>query len=173
MSLYHDTPALLCIHMATTQYVCENTDETQAVAQAILERVGDGVSDQATIITLKGELGAGKTTFTQALARELGITESVTSPTYVIEQRFRIPGHDTFKTFVHVDAYRLESGRELADLGWREVLANPANLVCLEWPERVPEVLPRNRITVTFEVTGESSRKLIINDERANQPTDG
>ncbi|MDB5237078.1 MAG: hypothetical protein JWL88_180 [Parcubacteria group bacterium] len=108
----------------------------------------------ATLITLSGELGAGKTSFTQGIAHALGITESVTSPTFVLEKIYELP-EDTargFKRLVHIDAYRLESGRSLASLGFDELMQDKHNLILLEWPEQVADVLPAPHATITLTV---------------------
>lgn len=91
----------------------------------------------ATLITLSGELGAGKTTFTQALARALGVTEAITSPTFVLMKIYALPDGGAFKRLVHIDAYRLQGAGDLAPLGFDEVLTDRENLVVVEWPEQV------------------------------------
>lgn len=100
---------------------------------------------QATLITLTGDLGAGKTTLVQTLGTQLGITDSITSPTYVIEQRYAIKGGaegtTPWTTLVHIDAYRLENPDDPEKIGLPETLANPNNLVIIEWPEKIAEFL--------------------------------
>ncbi|MEX1028367.1 MAG: tRNA (adenosine(37)-N6)-threonylcarbamoyltransferase complex ATPase subunit type 1 TsaE [Candidatus Paceibacterota bacterium] len=121
----------------------------------------------ATVVALVGDLGAGKTTFTQALARALGVTGPITSPTFVIEQVYDLPRDKDkqgelypFTRLVHIDAYRLESADELARLGWSDVIADPNNLVVVEWGEKVREILPATTIWLEFTVTGESERSI-------------
>jgi tRNA threonylcarbamoyladenosine biosynthesis protein TsaE len=96
----------------------------------------------ATLVTLSGELGAGKTTFTQAVARALGVTEHVTSPTFVLMKIYSLPASVAFRQLVHIDAYRLEGGKDLAALGFDEIMQDAGNLVLLEWPEKVQDKLP-------------------------------
>jgi tRNA threonylcarbamoyladenosine biosynthesis protein TsaE len=123
---------------------------------------------QAWITGLSGELGAGKTTFVQAVARALGIAETVTSPTFVIEKIYAIPPSkegappSIFKHLIHIDAYRLESPGELARLGFNEIAADPANLILIEWPERVAELLPPDFKKISFAHIDESTRELIF-----------
>lgn len=112
----------------------------------------------AFIIALKGDLGAGKTTFVQALAREFGITDTVQSPTYVIMKKYTISLDSyaadvmgkQFKTLVHIDAYRLEKPEEIEALRPEEFLKDPSVLVCLEWPEKVEGVFPEPDMTISF-----------------------
>src|SRR3989344_5376080 len=92
----------------------------------------------ATVVTLSGPLGAGKTTFAQGIARALGVDETVSSPTYVIEKIYQLE-NQKWQRLIHIDAYRLKSVHELAVLGWRELFADPVNLIVLEWPEHVAE----------------------------------
>ena len=114
----------------------------------------------ATLITLSGELGAGKTAFVKAIAQALGVGETVTSPTFVLEKIYALKdtacpsvadGHAvSFKRLVHIDAYRLEGGATLAPLGFDELMKDPDNLILLEWPERVADALPPATIALTL-----------------------
>ncbi len=115
----------------------------------------------ATLITLSGELGAGKTTFTQAVARVLGIEDSVTSPTFVLEKIYTLGENNKgFSRLVHIDAYRLKSGRELGALGFDEILQDSGNLVMLEWPERVLDGLGKPTIQISILAHEDGSRTL-------------
>ncbi len=109
----------------------------------------------ATVIALSGELGAGKTTFTQGIAVALGIHEAVTSPTFVIEKVYELE-NQPFKRLMHIDAYRLKDAHELEVLGWKEVILDPSNLVIVEWPERVADIIPKDAIHASFEGSGDS-----------------
>ncbi len=115
--------------------------------------------DHAAVLALSGELGAGKTSLTQAIAKELGIEDSVTSPTFVIEKIYTVT-HPRFKRLVHIDAYRLRSKEELGPLGWNEIIANPENLVIVEWPGNVAGAFPQDAVFAELTVTGETSREL-------------
>ena len=84
----------------------------------------------ATLVTLKGELGAGKTTFTKAVAKALGVKEIVNSPTFVLEKIYLLDGQP-FKRLIHIDAYRLSKGSDLAPLGFDELMKNADNLIVL------------------------------------------
>ena len=114
---------------------------------------------RATLVTLRGELGAGKTAFTQAVARALGVAEIVTSPTFVLEKIYLLSGQQ-FKRLIHIDAYRLEKGSELAPLGFDELMHDEGNLILLEWPEKVEGALPTPTMKVSFTVNSDGSRIL-------------
>ena len=110
------------------------------------------------LIALVGPLGAGKTQFVKGLAAGNGRTDPsrVTSPTFVLINEYRGRVH-----VYHVDAYRLSGGSELAGLGFDEMVT-PTSCVVLEWADRVEDALPEDRLTIRFEVTGETSRRLTV-----------
>jgi tRNA threonylcarbamoyladenosine biosynthesis protein TsaE len=113
----------------------------------------------ALVVGLYGDLGSGKTTFTQAVARTLGIAEVVTSPTFIIEKIYKL--HDQhFDHLIHIDAYRLESGKELENLGFDEIATDPKNLIMIEWPEKVAEILPPDIVKLKFTFINESTREI-------------
>lgn len=121
-------------------------NEIPQIAKEILHSLQTTNHDlQAAVITLTGDLGAGKTTLTQAIARDLGVEENVISPTFVIMKSYFFSKKlESLKAkkLVHIDAYRLNSSAELERLGWSELISNPDNLILIEWPERVPESIP-------------------------------
>ncbi len=118
---------------------------------------------QATLITLSGELGAGKTAFTKSVAKALGVEAVVNSPTFVIENIYQLPAPQSgagFARLIHIDAYRLESGHELAALGFDELLRDPSNLILLEWPEMVADALPPPAVALTLVAHDDGSRTI-------------
>jgi tRNA threonylcarbamoyl adenosine modification protein YjeE len=118
-------------------------------------------ADTATLVTLSGELGAGKTAFTQAVARTLGVRDDVTSPTFVLEKVYELPdAPQGFARLVHIDAYRLQGAAELSPLGFDEIMQDAQNLVLLEWPERVVDGLPHAAHALTFTVLPDNARQL-------------
>jgi tRNA threonylcarbamoyladenosine biosynthesis protein TsaE len=112
---------------------------------------------KAALVGLSGQLGAGKTTFTQALARVLGVEETVNSPTFVIMKIYKLAAQP-WDHLVHIDAYRLASGEELISLGWEEIVDNPKNLVVVEWAERIEDMLPDDYTQLNFSVLSENER---------------
>lgn len=109
----------------------------------------------AAVLALHGELGAGKTAFVQALARALDIVTHVPSSTFVIMRRYLVPAHERFTTLVHIDAYRVESLDEMKVIGFADVLSDPYSLVCIEWAERVADLLPGGALHLRFAYAGE------------------
>ncbi|HEX8946638.1 MAG TPA: tRNA (adenosine(37)-N6)-threonylcarbamoyltransferase complex ATPase subunit type 1 TsaE [Candidatus Paceibacterota bacterium] len=115
---------------------------------------------KATLVTLSGELGAGKTAFTKAVAKALGVTEPVTSPTFVLEKIYPLAPSMAFERLVHIDAYRLETDNSLAALGFAERMADPKNIILFEWPEQVADALPEPAVHISFEILPDESRKI-------------
>lgn len=111
----------------------------------------------ATVVALSGDLGAGKTTFAQALSRVFGVTGEVSSPTFVIEKIYAAE-RGPFDRLIHIDAYRLNDPHELEVLGWRDIVADPTNLILIEWSERVEVLVPKEAIRVTLTYIDEHSR---------------
>lgn len=140
--------------------ISKSLKDTQDLAREWLGSL-DTSHDEATIVGLYGNLGAGKTAFTQAVARELGIKDTVTSPTFVIEKLYETT-HPHFARLIHIDAYRLESGRELQVLNFESLVSNPHNLIIIEWPENVKEILPENHSKIFCEFVDETTRKFEV-----------
>ena len=116
----------------------------------------------ARVIAFSGDLGAGKTTLTQELARQLGIRETIVSPTFVIMKFYDIDPiskyFSNFKKLIHIDAYRLDSHEELLNIGWESLKVNKSNLIILEWPERVPECISDLDLKITLSHVDEDNR---------------
>lgn len=118
----------------------------------------------AGVVGLSGELGAGKTTFTKEVAKILGIKENLSSPTFVLMKKYKIPYliPDTLYRFlVHIDAYRIEDPDELVRLGWEKIISDPNNLVFVEWPEKIESIMPKH-LCVSFIHRGENKRDVSI-----------
>lgn len=117
------------------------------------------------MILLFGDLGSGKTTFTQGLFRGLGIKRNPISPTFIIMRHYKIPHarRFLFTDVYHFDAYRLKKAEDLEVLEFDDLLSNPKNIIIVEWPELIEKILPKKTIKVMFEYgEKESKRKIII-----------
>lgn len=117
----------------------------------------------ATVIALRGPLGAGKTTFVGKLLAAYGVTDPVTSPTYTIETVYKLP-QGPFSRCYHLDTYRLEGEADLAALDFSTRLADPENLVIIEWAERVESALPSDAVWVTLTLEEGDKRSLTIHE---------
>lgn len=137
----------------------KNLEDTQQIAEDFVRDLVP--KNTALVVGLYGDLGSGKTTFTQQVAKALGITETVTSPTFVIEKIYTI-SHNSFTQLIHIDAYRLESSKELVQLHWQEIINDPKNIIMLEWPERVADILPDGMAKLTFIFIDETTREVEV-----------
>jgi len=136
------------------------TKEIPNIARELLALIAEKKStDHATLVTLSGDLGAGKTTLTQEIAKQLGVTHSVTSPTFVIMKQYPTQ-NSTWSTLVHIDAYRFQNTDELMRLNWQEMLADSKNLIILEWPEMVPGAIPAHAHQIKLSHVSEDIREI-------------
>ena len=133
------------------EYITTSPAETEAVGAALGKLLPPG-----TVLAYRGDLGAGKTAFTRGLAKGLGCTDIVTSPTYTIVNEYlsgRLP-------LFHFDMYRLASSDDLWDIGWEDYLER-GGVCAVEWSENVADAM-EDAVLVTIEKTAEDSRRIII-----------
>lgn len=136
-----------------------NLNNIEQITNEIIREAKKVSHKTATIITFSGELGAGKTTITKELAKQLGIKERVVSPTFVIMKIYNTKD-SKFKKLIHIDAYRLDKSEELLRLGWEEIISNKDNLIVVEWPERVSECFPFDIISLKLEHIDDNTRTI-------------
>ncbi|MEX0919206.1 MAG: tRNA (adenosine(37)-N6)-threonylcarbamoyltransferase complex ATPase subunit type 1 TsaE [Parcubacteria group bacterium] len=139
------------------QKVSKSLEETAQVVSDLLATLEK--EEQATVLALEGDLGSGKTTFAQEVGKQIGILDNMHSPTFVIEKIYDIDWHG-FEKLIHIDAYRLESEAELLHLGWEEITREPENLILIEWPERVPSIIPKSAKRIQFKFIDETTREI-------------
>jgi len=132
----------------------KNDQESHQLGMELAKELGQG-----GVLCLYGDLGAGKTTFTQGLAKALGIDQKVSSPTFVLMREYAFGDS---KKLYHIDLYRLESLLEAKSIGIVEILQNNNNVVVIEWPEKVESLLPKNRWEVRIVSTGPETREILI-----------
>jgi tRNA threonylcarbamoyladenosine biosynthesis protein TsaE len=164
------------------EIITNSFEETQELARKF---IGDILSmsqktGKTIILALEGDLGSGKTTFTQGLARGFGVKDNLASPTFVLikEYKIRIVGkilrqklHEarkgllqgaSFRSLFHIDCYRLNKPWQMQELGFEEIINNPQNIVVIEWPEKIAEILPEDAIKIKFEFIDENKRKIVF-----------
>ena len=132
--------------------VTNSAAETRNLGEQLAKRLQPG-----DVVLLRGELGAGKSELTRGIARGIGVTETVTSPSFTILNVYesgRCP-------LYHFDWYRLESAEELYELGMDEYLGGDG-IAVVEWAERCPEAVPEKVIRISLEVTGEEQRRICV-----------
>ena len=136
--------------MADT-YITHNQDETREVGHKLAALLPNG-----SVVLLKGDLGAGKTTLVRGVAEALGITEKITSPTFNIMKLY-LKGS---KPLVHIDAYRLEDHN--VDIGLDEFIGIDKGLTFIEWPDYIKNLIPDNAIIINIRNIGNDDREINI-----------
>lgn len=136
------------------EIITESAWETQRVGFFLAEEITQDKtkSRRAFVIGLEGDLGSGKTTFIQGMAKGLKIKERITSPTFVIIKKINF--------FYHIDCYRVKS-KDILDLGFKEIISQP-NLVVIEWAEKIKKILPRDTFWIKFKYLDRDKRKIIV-----------
>jgi len=143
------------------EFISKSLEETAQIATNFASKL-ESKENGATVVGLYGELGSGKTTFMKYLALSLGITETIQSPTFVIMKSFNLQS-SIFNKLIHIDSYRIESETEMLNLGWQEIISDPKNLICIEWPERIVGIMPEHS-KIIFEHINENERKIKITE---------
>ncbi len=130
------------------------------IARQIIVEFPKRPKNEGLVMALVGELGAGKTTFTQVLGEELGISRSdIRSPSFVLQKIYTLSQPAVpFKHFVHIDCYRLDSVHELHHLKWTELLAAPGNLIVVEWADKIESQLPSKYLKIELIVVSDTER---------------
>lgn len=139
-------------------FLTKNAEQTQSFAENFAKKLHGG-----DVVLLYGNLGAGKTTFVQGLAKGLGMTHRIISPTFIIVRTYEVEAKNkktNIKKFYHVDLYRLGSEKEIEDIGLVELMQNRENVVVIEWPERLGSLLPKHAWQLYFKTKGENEREI-------------
>lgn len=147
------------------QFLSASARHTQAFAEQFARelRSTPPLYSHACVIALEGNLGTGKTTFTQGFAKGFGIRERVLSPTFIV---FRVHSlskktSEQYRRLIHMDAYRLRSAKELKPLGFKELCTDPSNLILVEWPQRIRRALPPRTIWIRLSLTKKETERRI------------
>lgn len=135
------------------QYITNSANETKDLAQNLAKNFKG-------VLALQGNLGTGKTTFTQGFAKGLRIKDKIISPTFVLIREHKIPKTD--KILFHIDLYRLEDSSQLKPLGLDDLFKNPSAITLIEWPEKAKEILPKNTTYLKIDVVSENKRKITV-----------
>jgi len=152
------------------EIITNSKDATQKAGEEIAVKLHGG-----EILALHGDLGSGKTTFVQGLAKGLGIRSKIISPTFIIIRRYEISIKykvSNIKYFYHIDLYRVEGERDLQEIGIDEIINDPDNIVAIEWAERMGSLLPEKRVDIKFEYVDEEKRRIIIVQDQKSKIKD-
>lgn len=136
-----------------TTYITKNAQATKKLGEQIAKELKGG-----TLIALYGNLGSGKTTFVQGLAKGLGIKRRIISPTFIIVRSYERAKNN----FYHIDLYRIDSDSNLSNIGIKEIINDEDNIVALEWAEKIKDFLPEDRIDIKFKYQEGDKREVAI-----------
>lgn len=138
-------------------------DQTQKIGWEIGEFISKNQNKKSFIICLHGNLGSGKTTFVQGLAKSMGVKDRLTSPTFLIVKQYLIPEPAT--SFYHIDLYRLKTESELTDLGFDEIINNNS-IVCIEWAEKIPQLSNIYDLDISFNIESDQNHTMMFRKNR-------
>lgn len=139
-------------------------EDLPVLAEKVASLLASATKENATVVLLEGDLGAGKTTFTKSLAEHLGIDkDQVHSPTFILKKEYGTK-HPHFKRLIHVDAYRFTHPDEARVLRLEEDLRDPENLIVVEWPSKMTYL--RSDAELTFRAEDEHTREIILEYEK-------
>ncbi len=146
------------------EMITKSERETKEIARLLAEEIFGSLilKNRAWVIGLQGELGSGKTRFIQGFAKGLGIKRRLTSPTFVLLKKYKIPKKRATSCLYHIDCYRLNKPKELLDLDFKEIISDPQSIIVIEWAEKVKKILPKDIIWIKFQVIDKNKRKIKI-----------
>lgn len=133
--------------------ITANAHETKALGREVARSIKQGV------LLLHGDLGSGKTTFTQGFAEGLGITERLLSPTFIIVRRYELPSAGLL---YHLDLYRVQHASQLAELGLDEMSTDTDSYIVVEWPEKMEKIPDRESLDIYFTVLADGNHEIRI-----------
>ena len=144
----------------------QNPSQTKNLGKILAEEIlkFPAKRKKALILGLIGDLGGGKTTFLQGFAKGAGIKQRIASPTFVIIKRYKIQKtRHRIQNLYHIDCYRIQKPKEILDLGFKEIIFDPQNIVAIEWADKIKKILPQNTIWIKFEFISKNKRKILLN----------
>ena len=131
--------------------ISKSVAKTQKLAKDLTRKIPKD-RKQAFVIALKGDLGGGKTTFVQGLAKGLNVKDKITSPTFVICKKYN--------NFYHFDCYRIKKPKEILDLGFEEIIQDPKNIVAIEWADKIRKIIPKHALWINFKFIDKGKREI-------------
>ena len=149
------------------EIIIENIDQIRSAAREFIEKV----LPEHSVIAFYGAMGAGKTTFIKALCEELGVTDTVTSPTFALVNEYSVEERGTrneerFSKVFHFDFYRIKRLEEVYDMGYEDYFYQKNALCLIEWPELVEELLPDDALRVEISEESDGSRQIKVKSNK-------
>jgi len=146
------------------EILTNSPNQTKKVGEILAKEIlKTPLRKQAFLLGLKGDLGGGKTTFLKGFAKGLKIREKILSPSFIILRRLKIGKNlGKFTTFYHIDCYRIKKSREILNLGFKEIISNPKNIVAIEWIDHIQRIISRDTLILRFEFANKNKRKIVL-----------
>src|SRR3990167_10109752 len=152
------------------KFVSNNPEELKKIAKDLADNLMSrsrlDIGGGALVLALMGDLGSGKTMFARAFAEALGVKEKIKSPTFIIFRKSKVADkkwqEKVFKYFYHFDVYRINSEKEILNLGWEEIISNPENIVLVEWADKIEKILPKGCVKINFKHLKGDKREIEI-----------
>lgn len=140
------------------RFLSSSVNQTHQLARNLAQQLKPG-----SILALYGELGSGKTTFTQGLACALNITKPIKSPTFTLMRQY--PLLENKGMFYHLDLYRIQSAEDIKSLDFQELITEKTNIIAIEWPEKIESLLSPHAIKICFQTISTTTRQIILDSE--------
>lgn len=148
------------------EFITKKIEETKKLGRLLAQELRGG-----EVVCLFGELGAGKTTFTQGLLEGLKVEKPYTSPTFIVMKEYKVKNNrgkginkKEIDAVYHFDAYRVGI-EDILNLGWEEITTNEKNICVIEWADKLKKIIPSKSLWVSFEWLDEEKRKIIIREK--------
>jgi tRNA threonylcarbamoyladenosine biosynthesis protein TsaE len=148
--------------------ILNSKKETKEIAEEIAEEILNE-KNKTNVLALTGDLGSGKTTFTQFFARKLNIKENIPSPTFLIMRKYKL-SLKKYNYLYHFDAYRIKNEKELEFMNFKKIIEDKRNIIIIEWAENIKKCLPKNSIWINFKHgQKKDQRNIFINEQRKKE----
>ncbi len=160
-------------------YLTNNYFQTRKLGEILAREIlKTKPKSKALVVGLEGDLGGGKTTFLQGLARGLGINQKILSPTFVIMRKYEVRStkkrrkrssglHTSYFRLYHIDCYRIQKPKEILELGFKKIVSDPQNIAAIEWADRIQKIVPKDAIWIEFEFIDKKTRKITVKNQKS------
>lgn len=145
------------------EHLVVHEKDLQALATKVLAYLGSYSHSKASVVLLEGDLGSGKTTFAQVIAKELGVTDGVHSPTFILKKEY-VLSHVSYQKMIHIDAYRFSDPKEASVLRLEDDVKDSHTIIFIEWPSKMAYV--SHDVLMQFDVIDDETRDVTISYEK-------
>jgi tRNA threonylcarbamoyladenosine biosynthesis protein TsaE len=155
------------------EILSQSPSQTKKIGQILAKEILKAKTKRAFVLGLIGDLGGGKTTFLKGFAKGLKIKEKILSPSFVIIKKYELRSakkrrkrssnlQTSYFRLFHIDCYRISKPKEILNLGFKEIILDPKNIVAIEWADRIKKILPRGTLILKFDFLNQKKRKITL-----------